>query len=245
LSPGALVNCGHCFGTTSGLHCGSFSTVGTNVCAKATGFCATCLSGADVPLVFGDSLPKSVRPSRTTITTRIATTTVIPENARVLRGSNWRDLTMFRCNSWSSEAKLPVSLPTGKAISKRSAIIGDSRIEIRNHPIPFRPRELAAAATQKASTSQRNKTNITYATLRRAPRCLDFAFYDFPAFYAKQRSSSWWPLPLKLDTALFGVSSLFNSNHLPLHLAEFGGCLFVAADKERGWPEDDYGSGGS
>jgi hypothetical protein len=35
---------------------------------------------------------------------------------------------------------------------------------------------------------------------------------------------------------------LFDGDHLPLHLTEFGGCLFVAADKERGWPKDDDGS---
>jgi hypothetical protein len=48
-----------------------------------------------------------------------------------------------------------------------------------------------------------------------------------------------------LDAALFGVSGLFDSNHLPLHLGEFSGCLFVAADKERGWLEDDNSGGGS
>jgi hypothetical protein len=37
-----------------------------------------------------------------------------------------------------------------------------------------------------------------------------------------------------LDAALFGVSGLFDSDHPTRHLGEFSGCLFVAADKERG-----------
>jgi hypothetical protein len=44
---------------------------------------------------------------------------------------------------------------------------------------------------------------------------------------------------LKLNPALFLDRSLFDRDHLPLHLPELGRCLFVATDEERGRPEDD------
>jgi hypothetical protein len=49
---------------------------------------------------------------------------------------------------------------------------------------------------------------------------------------------------LKLNPALFLDRSLFDRDHLSLHLGKLGGCLLVAADEEGRRPEDhDSGSG--
>jgi hypothetical protein len=57
-------------------------------------------------------------------------------------------------------------------------------------------------------------------------------------------SGTRWALALKLDPALLHDAGLLNSNHLPLHLSQFGRRLFVATDKERRRPKYNHRSGG-
>jgi hypothetical protein len=47
-------------------------------------------------------------------------------------------------------------------------------------------------------------------------------------------------LPLKLNSTVLLDRRLLNRDHLPLHLGKFSGGLFVTADQEGCWPEDDH-----
>jgi hypothetical protein len=60
-----------------------------------------------------------------------------------------------------------------------------------------------------------------------------FSAIGLPLVSGSRRS-----IALKLDVALLGDRSLLDRYHLAFHICQFGCGLLVAANEERGWPED-------